>query len=279
MHYPIIDPVIISLGPVAVRWYGLAYLAAVLVGWWLGVRRARRLGGWHADEVGDLAFYAALGAVLGGRIGYVLFYASDRLLADPLFLVRMWDGGMSFHGGLLGVGVALVLFARRTQRSFGAVADFVAPLAPLGLGFGRLGNFMNTELPGRVTTMPWGLEYPCSAVRDITAGCSGYWEGVLRHPSSLYQALTEGLLLFLLVYGFARRPRPTYSVTGVFLAGYGTLRFFTEFFRQPDAHIGYIAFGWLTMGQLLSLPMLLAGIALIAWAYLRDVPASERSGT
>lgn len=274
VHYPIIDPVIVSFGPLAIRWYGLGYLAAVLVGWWLGRRRARLLPGWSDADVADLAFYCALGAVLGGRIGYVLFYGTARLIEDPLFLLRIWEGGMSFHGGLLGVGVALWLFARRTARPWTVVADFVAPLAPLGLGFGRLGNFANTELPGRVTSVPWGLEFPCSAVRELNPGCTGYWEGVLRHPSSLYQAASEGLVLFLIVYAFARPGRPPPSVTGVFLTGYGCLRFTTEFFREPDPQLGLVGFGVLSMGQLLCIPMVLGGIALIAWAYSRRAPVA-----
>lgn len=263
MHYPAIDPIIFSIGPLAVRWYGLAYLAAFAMCWWLGnVRAARPGSGWDAQAVSDVVFYGAVGAVLGGRFGYVFFYGFDQFLRDPLWLVRIWDGGMSFHGGLIGALLALAWFGRRTGRTFFQVSDFVAPLVPLGLGFGRLGNFANTELPGRATDSVFGLIYPCSAdaIRAINPFCTGEWESFARHPSPLYQAFTEGLVLFALVWWVSSRPRPTGLVSGVFLAGYGGLRFLTEFFRQPDNHLGFVAFDWLTMGQLLSLPMIIVGI-------------------
>lgn len=266
LHYPAIDPIIVAFGPLAVRWYGLAYLAAFAVCWWLGTRRADRPGsGWSRAEVSDLVFYGAIGAVLGGRIGYTLFYGYQQLAADPLFLLRIWEGGMSFHGGLLGTLLALWWFGHRTGRSFLQVGDFVAPLVPLGLGFGRLGNFANTELPGRATESMFGLIFPCSAdaVRQLNPLCSGAWESFARHPSSLYQAFAEGLVLFVLVWLFSARPRPPGSVSGMFLIGYGMLRFITEFFRVPDSHIGFIALEWLTMGQLLSLPMVAAGAWLL----------------
>ncbi len=266
MHYPHIDPIIISLGPLAVRWYGLAYLAAFALCWWLGTLRAARPGsGWDAQAVSDVVFYGAVGAVLGGRLGYVFFYGFDQFLKDPLWLVRIWDGGMSFHGGLLGAVTALWWFGRRTGRKFFQVSDFVAPLIPLGLGFGRLGNFANTELPGRATDSMFGMIYPCSAdaIRAIDPFCTGEWEAFARHPSPLYQAFTEGLVLFALVWWVSSRPRPSGFVSGVFLVGYGTLRFLTEFFRQPDVQMGFIAFDWLTMGQLLSLPMVIIGILFI----------------
>ena len=269
MHYPAIDPVIVSLGPLAVRWYGLAYLAAFVLCWWLGnVQSRRAFPGWTGPQISDLVFYGAVGAVIGGRLGYLLFYAFESLLRDPLVLVRIWDGGMSFHGGLLGAVAAMAWFARRTNRSFWQVTDFLAPLVPLGLGLGRLGNFANTELPGRMTEAPWGLVYPCTAdaVRSINVMCTGEWESFARHPSSLYQAFTEGLVLFAFLWWIAARPRPAGVISGAFLAGYGGLRFVTEFFRMPDAHIGFIAFDWLTMGQLLSLPMAIVGILVILWA-------------
>jgi len=268
MHYPDIDPIIVALGPLAVRWYGLAYLAGFALCWWLGTRRARRPGsGWDSDAVSDLVFYGAVGAVLGGRIGYVLFYGFDKLLQDPAWLFRIWDGGMSFHGGLLGVVVAMWWFARRTSRSFFQVSDFLTPLVAPGLGFGRLGNFANTELPGRMTDSAFGMIYPCSAdaIRSINPLCTGQWEAFARHPSPLYQAFAEGVVLFAVVWWVSSRPRPAGFVSGVFLAGYGLMRFCTEFFRQPDSHLGYLAFDWLTMGQLLSLPMIIIGILLAVY--------------
>jgi phosphatidylglycerol:prolipoprotein diacylglycerol transferase len=262
VHYPHIDPVIIALGPVAIRWYGLAYLAGFLAAWWLGNRRAARTADWTPQQVSDLVFYCALGAVLGGRIGYVLFYGFSQFLADPLWLFRIWDGGMSFHGGLLGALSALAWFGRSTRRRFWQVADFAAPLVPPGLGFGRLGNFANTELPGRMTDSPLGVIYPCDAVRSIDQACTGLWEDFARHPSPLYQAFAEGIVLFAIVWLYSARPRPAGAVSGVFLMTYGSLRFITEWFRQPDAQLGFIAMQWLTMGQLLSLPMIAIGIVL-----------------
>jgi len=266
LHYPDIDPVIIALGPLSVRWYGLAYLAAFALCWWLGNRRADRPGsGWTRPEVSDVVFYGAVGAVLGGRVGYSLFYGFEQLARDPLFILRIWEGGMSFHGGLIGGVLGLWWFARRTERSFLQVSDFVVPLVPLGLGLGRLGNFANTELPGRMTDSVFGMIYPCSAeaIRQINPLCVGEWESFARHPSPLYQAFAEGLVLFGVVWLFSARRRAVGMVSGMFLAGYGVLRFTTEFFRTPDAHLGFVALDWLTMGQLLSLPMVIVGILLL----------------
>lgn len=272
MHYPDIDPIILAIGPVAVRWYGLAYLAAFLVCWRLGNwQRAHRFPDWSAQQVSDLVFYGALGAVIGGRLGYALFYGFDALLRDPLFVVRIWDGGMSFHGGLLGVVAALALFARRTGRGLWQVTDFVAPLTPIGLGFGRLGNFINAELPGRPTDAPWGLIHSCQAdaIRAINPLCTSAWEPFARHPSSLYQAFAEGVVLFAVVWWTAsRRPR-TGVVSGVFLAGYGALRLVTERFREPDGHLGFMFMDAVTMGDLLSLPMAVIGVTIIVWAHSR----------
>jgi len=273
MKYPIIDPVIIAIGPLAVRWYGLAYLAAFAMAWWLGTRRGP-MHGFSKEAISDLVFYGAIGAVVGGRVGYALFYGFGQLIDNPLWLFKIWEGGMSFHGGMLGVLIALWWFGRRTGRGFFAVADFVAPLVPTGLGFGRLGNFINAELPGRMTDSVFGLVYPCSAdaVRALDPLCTGEYEEFARHPSPLYQAFAEGLVLFVVVWWFSRRRRPTMMTSGVFLIGYGVLRCITELFREPDAHIGFIALDWLTMGQLLSLPMVLFGIFLVLAARRQPVP-------
>ena len=274
MYYPEIDRVIISLGPLAIRWYGLAYLCAFAACWWLGNRRAKQPGsGWDSQAVSDVVFYGAVGAVLGGRIGYVFFYGFEQFLRDPLWLVRLWDGGMSFHGGLLGVIIAMWWFGRRTSRSLFQVSDFVAPLVPLGIGFGRLGNFANTELPGRMTDSMFGLIYPCAAdaIRSINPLCTGEWETFARHPSPLYQAFAEGVVLFVVVWLVAARPKPVGVVSGVFLGTYGLLRFVTEYFRLPDSHIGYLAFDWLTMGQILSLPMVIVGILIVVYARRVDL--------
>ena len=278
LHYPDIDPIIFSIGPLAIRWYGLAYLAAFAVCWYLGNRRAASWQ-WSRDEVSDVVFYGAVGAVLGGRLGYSLFYGFETILRDPLFVLRIWDGGMSFHGGLLGTLLALWWFGRKTDRSFWQVADFVAPLVPIGLGLGRLGNFANTELPGRATESVFGLIYPCTAdaIRSLNQLCIGPWESFARHPSPLYQAFAEGLVLFALVWWVSARrpgdpPHKVGLVSGVFLAGYGVLRFITEFFREPDVGIDFVAFDWLTMGQLLSLPMVIVGILL---ALRRPTPSAH----
>lgn len=269
MHYPVIDPVILSLGVggLALRWYGLMYLLGFAAVWYLGNRRAKtHPGGWRPQDISDLVFYGAMGAVLGGRVGYVMFYNFDVFLADPIYLFRMWEGGMSFHGGLLGVMAGIAYLAHKTQRRWLDVADFLVPLVPIGLGLGRIGNFINMELPGRVTDSAFGLIYKCQAVQGLTQTCVTEWENVARHPSSLYQAFTEGLLLFVVVWMVSTKPRPAGFVSGVFLAGYGLMRLSTENFRSPDAHIGFLAFDWLTMGQLLSLPMLIAGILFILWS-------------
>lgn len=254
--YPDIDPVAFSLGPVSIHWYGLAYLAAFAFAWWYGgLRAARPDSPFSKQEVADLIFYGALGTILGGRIGYVLFYGFERLLADPLYLFAFREGGMSFHGGMIGVTLAVWWFGRKTGKGLLEVTDFVAPLVPIGLGFGRLGNFANAELPGRAADVSWALVYP----GDVIA----------RHPSALYQAFTEGIVLFAIMVIVARRPRPVGAVSGAFLLAYGGLRFATEFFREPDAHLGFVALDWMSMGQVLSLPMILGGAALLALALNR----------
>ena len=254
--YPDIDPVALALGPIKIHWYGLTYIAGLVFAWWLARQRATEphtpLQG---DQVDDLIFYAAVGIVLGGRLGYAFFYGFERLVSDPLWLLRVWEGGMAFHGGLLGVLVAMAVFARQRRIDWGRLMDFVAPLTPVGLALGRLGNFIGQELWGRAADVPWAMVFPNDPL------------GLARHPSQLYQFALEGCLLFVVLLWFSRTPRPTWSVSGLFLVGYGVLRFSAEFFREPDAHIGFDALGWMTRGQLLCLPMLVAGIGLLYWAY------------
>jgi len=267
LHHPAIDPVAIAIGPLKVHWYGLMYLAAFASAWWLARRRSLRSDSPLApDDVEDLIFWGAIGVVVGGRLGYVLLYGLDHLLADPLWLFRIWEGGMAFHGGLLGVMLAMLWFARSRGRHVGDVLDFVAPIVPLGLGFGRIGNFIGQELWGRPTDLPWGMVFPHDKL------------GLARHPSQLYQAALEGLLLFLLLWWFASRPRPRYAVSALFLLLYGVFRFVVEFAREPDAHIGFAALGWMTRGQMLCLPMILGGAALLAWALTRARTSQTPSG-
>lgn len=255
-QYPSIDPVAISLGPVSIHWYALSYLIGIgLV--WLTLRYRTRVYqlGWTEDDLSDMVFYAVLGVLLGGRIGYMLFYGWEALLRDPLSALKIWEGGMSFHGGLIGVLIGVGFFARRKGVSFFTVTDFIAPSIPLALGCGRIGNFINGELPGRVTDVSWALVYP--------------GELVGRHPSSLYQALLEGPVLFAMLWVFAMKPRPLMVISGMFLVGYGSLRVLSEAFREPDSHIGFVMFNWVTQGQLLSVPMVLLGISFVVYSTMR----------
>jgi phosphatidylglycerol---prolipoprotein diacylglyceryl transferase len=259
MNYPDIDPVAISLGPFEIHWYGLMYVIGFIAAWLLGRWRAARFG-LSGDDVGDLLFYAAIGVVVGGRLGYALFYGMGQWLADPLWIFRIWDGGMSFHGGLIGVLLAALYFARKKRLAFFTLTDFIAPLVPIGLGAGRIGNFINRELPGRVTELPWGMPFPGMGPE-------------LRHPTALYEAFLEGAVLFVVLWWVSAKPRARGLVSGLFLLLYGVFRFAVEFVRLPDPHIGFIAFGWVTMGMLLTLPMILFGILLLLWSRRQPVDA------
>jgi phosphatidylglycerol:prolipoprotein diacylglycerol transferase len=266
LRYPNIDPIAISAGPLRIHWYGIMYLLGFAAGWWLARLRAARPGSsWKAVDVDDFIFYAMLGVILGGRVGYVLFYGWPLWRADWLYPLKIWQGGMSFHGGLLGVALATALFARQRGRNIGDVFDFTAPLPGVGLFFGRLGNFINGELWGRPTDVPWAMLVP-----DPNGGAP-----IARHPSQLYEATLEGLVLFTVVWVYTNRPRPRYAPVGLFLICYGLARIAVEFVREPDVQIGYLAGGWFTMGQLLSLPMLLGGSALMLFAYRMRTPSGN----
>ena len=269
LPYPNIDPVAVSLGPFSVagrtigplevHWYGLMYLFGFAAAWVLGVYRARRQP-WapvKAGQMEDLVFYGALGLIIGARVGYVVFYGLEAWSKDFWLLFKVWEGGMSFHGGLIGVMTAMLLFARKIRRNFVDIMDFIVPFCPLGIFFGRMGNFIGGELYGRITDVPWGMKFP------------GDPDNV-RHPSQLYEAFLEGIVLFIILMWFSRKPRPRAAVSGLFLLGYGLFRFSVEFVREPDAHIQFDLFDWVTRGQLLSAPMIAAGAALLIWTYWQE---------
>jgi phosphatidylglycerol:prolipoprotein diacylglycerol transferase len=275
-----------SIGPVSLHWYGMMYLVGFVFALWLANRRAAKPNsGWNKNEVETLLYVGFVGVFIGGRLGYVLFYNLPVFLNDPLYLFKVWDGGMSFHGGLIGVICAMIWFAKRTQRRFFQVADFVAPLIPFGLGLGRIGNFINGELWGRVTLdTPWAFLFPNSRSEDLQLVAQDpstllpiiQEYGVLpRHPSQLYEMLLEGVVLFIILNIFVRKNRPVGSVSGLFLIGYGAFRIIVEFFRQPDAQLGL--FSGVSMGQLLSIPMILLGIIFMVWAYRQDKRAPQNS--
>lgn len=253
--FPSIDPVIFSVGPLSVRWYGMMYLVAFVAAYLLAQKRLSNTT-WTKDQVSDMLFWGFIGVILGGRLGYVFFYQFGMFLDDPLYLFKIWTGGMSFHGGLIGVLVALFWQAKRMGTTFLALGDFVAPLVPIGLGAGRIGNFLNAELWGRTTDVPWAVIFPNAGNEP-------------RHPSQLYEFALEGVVLFVILWMYSAKPRPVGAVGGVFLLGYGAFRFIIEFFREPDAHIGLYQLG-LSQGQLLCLPMILLGLILLLRAYKRD---------
>ena len=260
LTYPGFKPIAFELGPVKVHWYGIMYLLGFAGAWWLARRRATKPGStWKPDDVDDLIFFCMLGVILGGRIGYVLFYGLKFWAGDPWYPFKIWEGGMAFHGGLLGVIAAMTLFAWRRRRNPADVFDFTAPLPALGLFFGRIGNFINSELWGKVTTVPWGFKV----------------NGEVRHASQLYEASLEGLFLFMVLWWFTSKPRPRLAPSGLFMLIYGLGRSLVEFVRVPDEHIGYLAGGWFTEGQLLSIPMIITGIVLLVWAYRARMPSGN----
>ena len=274
LMYPHIDPVALQIGPFAVHWYGLTYLAAFGLFLLLGMRRLRHepfasvqgAGAWSRKDVEDILFLGVMGVIIGGRLGYCLFYKPEYYLANPLEIFKVWQGGMSFHGGLLGVIASMTWFARSRRKPWLQVADFVAPCVPTGLAAGRVGNFINGELWGRLAdpSLPWAMVFPQSGTL------------LPRHPSQIYQFLLEGLLLFVLLWFYARKERKPGQVAAMFLLGYGLFRFFAEYFREPDDFLGLLGLG-LSMGQWLCVPMILGGMALWAWSQQRygQVPAAR----
>lgn len=249
--YPEIDPVIISIGFLKIRWYGLMYLIGFVVAILLAKARTKKT--WSPvkySEVDDLIFYCMLGVILGGRLGYVIFYGWHQLISDPLYIFRIMEGGMSFHGGLIGVIAALWLYGRKINKDMITMMDFVAPIVPLGLGFGRIGNFINGELWGKPTNVAWSFKV----------------NGVSLHATQLYEAFLEGLVLFIILWIFTDKERPKMQSSALFLIGYGVFRFFIEFYRVPDAHLNYLAFGWVTMGQILTAPMIIIGMTMFILA-------------
>lgn len=259
LQYPAIDPVAIAIGPLKIHWYGLMYLVGIGAAWWLAKRRLAQFDpAWTKDTLSDLVFWCALGVIAGGRLGYVLFYDLASYIANPALALRIWEGGMSFHGGFLGVLLAVFWFARKHKKSFWALMDFIAPLVPIGLGAGRIGNFINAELWGKATDVPWAMVFPTDPAQ------------LARHPSQLYQFALEGVALFIILWLYTRKPRPVMAVSGLFATCYGVFRFIVEFVRVPDSQLGYLAFDWLTMGQVLCVPMIAVGIGLMVMAYKRE---------
>lgn len=251
--HPDIDPIIFQVGPLAVRWYGLMYLAGFGAAYYLGLKRLQRIG-LSQDQFSDLIFYGAMGVILGGRMGYALFYKFDRVLEEPLWLFKIWEGGMSFHGGLLGVLIVIALYSWRQNKNVIDLMDFAGPLLPIGVGTGRIANFINQELWGRPSDAPWAVLFPNDPL------------GLARHPSQLYEAALEGLVLFSVLWFFSQSPRSRGAVSGLGIMLYGTFRFSVEFFREPDDHLGFVASNWVTQGQILSTPMIILGAGLLIWS-------------
>ncbi|MEM9530374.1 MAG: prolipoprotein diacylglyceryl transferase [Pseudomonadota bacterium] len=272
------DPVFFSLGPLKIHWYGLMYLLGFLAFWMLGNHRAKQLQyGWTQEQVGDFLFYGVLGVVIGGRLGYLLFYDFANVLEDPRRIYQIWNGGMSFHGGFLGILAAIFYYQRKTGKAFHEISDFIIPLIPPGLFFGRVGNFIGGELWGRISDVPWAMVFPAAlpdeklTAREIEALYeTGQLDHLARHPSQLYEAFLEGIVLFVIVWIYSRRIRPPLAVTGLMIAGYGVFRSIVEWFREPDRDIGFLFGNWLTMGQLLSWPLIIAGVTMLAVAYRRS---------
>jgi phosphatidylglycerol---prolipoprotein diacylglyceryl transferase len=255
LTYPAIDPVAIELGPLKIHWYGISYVVGILLAWQLMRYRAAKFNMTH-EHIADLVFYATIGIIVGGRLGSVLFYNLPYYLEHPLDIIMINRGGMSFHGGLLGVLAAIWFFARKTGKRFFNISDFLIPVVPVGLFFGRIANFVNGELWGAPSNLPWAMVFPAPSAGSIP-----------RHPSQLYEALLEGVLLFIILWCYSAKPRPAMAVSGLFLLSYGLFRSLVEFVREPDTNIGYLAFNWVTMGQVLSLPMIIAGTILIYLSY------------
>jgi phosphatidylglycerol---prolipoprotein diacylglyceryl transferase len=284
LTYPAIDPIVFSIGPLAVRWYGVTYVIAFAIGWWIGRKRASQPGStWKPEEIDDVIFYGALGAILGGRIGWVLFYAFERLVEDPLMIFKVWQGGMSFHGGLLGVTLAIGILARRRGRRIADMFDFAVVIPGLGILAVRIANFINGELWGKPTTVPWGFLVDAQRLhptqqQEALSLCARFDVSpcVLQlHASQLYEGVLEGLVLFIIIWIYTAKPRPRLAPTGLFLICYGVARFAVEFVRVPDENRGYILFNWVTMGQILTTPMIVIGIALMIIAYRRNEPSGN----
>lgn len=255
LAYPQIDPVAITVGVIKIHWYSVMYVLGFLAVWWLGKKRADNdYSVIKPKDMEDLVYVGAMGLILGGRMGYVLFYNFAEFLDNPLLIFNVLQGGMSFHGGMIGIFLAMSGFAKKQQTTVFALTDILAPLTPIGLGLGRLGNFINAELWGRTSDVPWAMVFP-------QAG------SLARHPSQLYEAALEGVVLFIIMWMYTNKQRPIKAATGLALFLYGCFRFFVEFFRLPDAHLGYLALNWLTMGQILSIPMIFIGAFLFTYAY------------
>ena len=256
IRYPDINPVLLKIGPLKIHWYGVMYLIGFLLIWLLASFKVKKSKGlWTADQLSDIIFYGIIGVLLGGRIGYILFYNFSEYLAHPLEMIKVWDGGMSFHGGLLGVVIAMWIFAKRNGKNLFQVGDFIVPFIPIGLGAGRIGNFINGELWGKVTNLPWAMIFPTDPSH------------MPRHPSMLYEFFLEGIVLFIVLFFYSRKDKPRMAVSGLFLLLYGIFRFLVEFVRVPDPQLGYLAWGWLTMGQILSFPMIIIGVTWLIWGY------------